>query len=256
MVVAVRVSVSQRLRSGLAIGEVAFAMLLVVGAGLLIRSFWALSHMNPGFRSEHLLTARITPNESFCNDSARCLAFYRSVLDQVQSAPGVSGVGLINTLPLGGRVAKRVLETEGMYRASPPVFPLFWLNTVSPDYFRVMNVPLLTGRWFTRGDEFGAPVAIITVASAKKFWPGQDAIGKHVRFTGEDEWRTVVGVISDVRAYDMQNAVPNWVDGTVYVPFSQKATFEDKRIPAEMTIVMQTGSDDAQAGAMLRGIVD
>jgi len=106
------ISVSQRLRSGLAIGEVAFAMLLVVGAGLLIRSFWALSHTNPGFRSEHLLTARITPNESFCNDAARCLSFYRSVLDQVQSSPGVSGVGLINTLPLGGRVAKRVLETE------------------------------------------------------------------------------------------------------------------------------------------------
>jgi putative ABC transport system permease protein len=248
-------SLSQRLRSGLAIGEVAFAMLLVVGAGLLIRSFWALSHVNPGFRSEHVLTARITPNESFCNDAARCLSFYHSVLDQVQSSPGVSEVGLINTLPLGGRVAKRVLETEGMYRASPPVFPLFWLNTVSTDYFRVMNVPLLSGRWFTRADEAGAPVAVITAASAKKFWPGQNPIGKHVRFTAENEWRTVIGVIADVRAYDMQNTVPNWVDGTIYVPFNLKATFENGRIPAEMTIVVQTAADDSQAGAMLRGIV-
>jgi putative ABC transport system permease protein len=249
------ISISQRLRSGLAIGEVAFAMLLVVGAGLLIRSFWALSHTNPGFRSEHLLTARITPNQSFCSDAGRCLSFYRSVLDQVQSSPGVSGAGLINTLPLGGRVAKRVLETEGMNRTSPPVFPLFWLNAVSPDYFRVMNVPLLAGRWFTQADEIGEPVAVITASSAKKFWPEQNAIGKHVRFTGENEWRTVVGVISDVRAYDIQNIVPNWVDGTLYVPFNQKATFEDKHIPVEMTIVVQTASDDAQAGAMLRGIV-
>jgi predicted permease len=249
------ISVSQRLRSGLAIGEVAFAMLLVVGAGLLIRSFWALSHVNPGFRSEHLLTARITPNESFCSDAGRCLSFYRSVLDQVRSSPGVSGVGLINTLPLGGRVAKRVLETEGMYRSSPPVFPLFWMNTVSSDYFHVMSVPLLSGRWFTPADDAGAPVAVITASSANKFWPGENAVGKHVRFTAENEWRTVVGVISDVHAYDMQKTVPNWVDGTIYVPFNLKATFENGRIPTEMTIVMQTKADDSQAGAMLRGVV-
>jgi len=249
------ISVSQRLRNGLAIGEVAFAMLLVVGAGLLIRSFWALSHVNPGFQSEHLLTARITPNESFCSDAGRCLSFYRSVLDQVRSSPGVSGVGLINTLPLGGRVAKRVLETEGMYRTSPPVFPLFWMNTVSTDYFQVMNMPLLSGRWFTQADEGGAPVAVITAASAKKFWPGQNPIGKHVRFTAENEWRTVVGIIADVRAYDMQKTIPGWIDGTIYVPFNLKATFENGRIPAEMTIVMQTKANDSQAGTMLRGIV-
>src|SRR5207249_7482602 len=105
-------SVSQRLRGALAIGEVAFAMLLVIAAGLLIRSFWALSHVNPGFQSEHVVTARITPNESFCNDPARCLAFYRGVLDQVRTSPGVNDVALVNTLPLNGRVSKRSLEFD------------------------------------------------------------------------------------------------------------------------------------------------
>src|SRR5207248_1083082 len=95
------IPVSQHLRSALAVGEVGFAMLLVVAAGLLIRSFWALSHINPGFRSDRILTARITPNESFCADAARCLTFYRNVIDHVQSSPGVSGAALVNTLPLG-----------------------------------------------------------------------------------------------------------------------------------------------------------
>jgi predicted permease len=85
------VSVSHRLRSGLVVGEIGLAVLLVIAAGLMIRSFWALSHVDPGFRSEHILTARITPNQSFCGDAARCVAFYRNVLDQVQAYPGVSG---------------------------------------------------------------------------------------------------------------------------------------------------------------------
>ena len=107
-------SVSQRLRNSLAVAEVAFAVLLVTAAGLLIRSFWALSHVKTGFQAEHVLTARITPNESFCSDTARCLSFYRSVLDKVQHEPGVNGAALVNTLPLNGRVAKRAVGIEGL----------------------------------------------------------------------------------------------------------------------------------------------
>jgi len=250
------VSVSQRLRSGLAVGEVAFAVLLVVSAGLLIRSFWALSHVDPGFRSEHLITARITPNESFCNDPARCVSFYRSVLEQIQSSPGVSGAALVNTLPLDGRVNKRALQMEGLTGSANETQPLFWLDVVSTDYFRVMGIPLMSGRWFNRADESGSsPVAIITAASAQKFWPGQNAVGKHVRFAGDKEWRTVVGVIADVRAYDLQRNVPEWIQGMIYAPYSSKASSEDGRVPAEMTIAVQTASDDSQIGAMLRGIV-
>jgi predicted permease len=250
------ISVSQHLRNSLAVGEIGFAVLLVVAAGLLIRSFWALSHVNPGFQAEHVFTAHITPNESFCSDPARCLTFYRSVLDQVQSSPGVRSAGLVNTLPLGGRVAKRSLEIEGFTKA-PNQTPLFWLNTVSPGYFHTMGIAVLAGAGFTRADESGnSLVAAVSATTAQRLWPNQSAIGKHIRFVGEQDWRTVVGVITDVRAYDLQKNVPDFfTGGAVYVPYSPKATLEDGRVPAEMTIAVQTASEDSQVGATLRRIV-
>lgn len=249
-------AISQRLRNCLAIAEIGLAALLIISAGLLIRSFWALSHVDPGFRSEHVLTARVTPNQAFCNDSTRCLAFYRGVLDQVHSVPGVVGVAFINTLPLNGRVAKRSLEFDNLRSASSDFLPLFWLHVVTPDYFRVMGISLQSGRWFNQADQSGdAPVAIMSAESAKRFWPGQDPIGKHIRFSREAEWRTVVGVVGDVRAYDLQHTTPDYMRGTVYVPHNLKATGESGQVPAEMTVVVRTAGDDAQIGAALRGVV-
>jgi predicted permease len=250
------ISVSQRLRSLLAVVEVAFAMLLVIAAGLLIRSFWTLSHVNPGFRFEQVVTARVTPNESFCGDPARCLTFYRSVLDQAKASPGVSGAALVNTLPLGGRVSKRSLEIEGFVASADQVLPLFWLDVVTPEYFRVMGIPLLSGRRFAAADESGnAPVAVMTASSAQRFWPGRNAVGQHIRFARDNEWRTVVGVIADVRAYDLQRNIPDWIKGTVYVPYNPKATLEAGGVPAEMTIAVRTTLDEAQTAAMLRRVV-
>jgi putative ABC transport system permease protein len=251
------VSVSQRLRNSLAIVEVAFAVLLVISAGLLIRSFWILSHVDPGFRSEQILTARITPNESFCDDTARCLAFYRSVLDRATAVPGVSGAALVNTLPLGGRVTKRSFDLEDfMDLPTGTTEPLFWLNVVTPDYLRIMGIPLLAGRWFTPADESGGPpVVVITENTARRYWKQHDVVGKHVRFVGEKDWRTIVGVVADVRAYDLQNNVPSYLRGTAYVPYTSKATLEDGTVPAEMTITLRTTSEGQQMGATLRHIV-
>lgn len=251
------VSVSQWLRNSLAIAEVAFAVLLVTSAGLLIRSFWMLSHVDPGFRSEQILTARITPNESFCDDTARCLAFYRSVLERATTTPGVSGAALVNTLPLGGRVTKRSFELEDyMDLPTGTTEPLFWLDVVTPDYFRVMGIPLLAGRWFTPADESGgSPVAVISAETARRFWKQRDVVGKHVRFVGEKNWRTVIGVVADVRAYDLQSSVPSYLRGTAYVPYTSHATLEDGRVPAEMTIAIRTAAEGQQVGATLRHIV-
>jgi putative ABC transport system permease protein len=248
-------SVSQRLRSGLVVGEIALAVLLVIAAGLMIRSFWSLSHVNPGFRPEHILTARITPNESFCNDSIRCLAFYRNVLDQVQSLPGVSGAAFVNTLPLGGRVSKRSLEVEDHVDPSGDTVPLFWLNIVTPGYFRVMGIPLLSGRGFSDADVSGSPVAVVTAETARRFWPNQSALGRHIRLLDDKSWRTIVGVISDVRAYDLQRNTPNWIQGTAYVPYNPTATLEDRRVPSQMTVAIRTASDDSQIATMLRDSV-
>jgi len=246
------VSVSQRLRGGLVVGEIALAVLLVIAAGLMIRSFWALSHVNPGFHSEHILTARITPNESYCGDATRCLAFYRNVLDQVQSFPGISGAAFVNTLPLGGRVSKRSLEVEDHVDPSGDTAPLFWLNIVTPGYFRVMGIPLLSGRGFSDADVSGTPVAVVTAETARRFWPNQSALGKHIRLLDDKSWRTIVGVISDVRAYDLQRNTPNWIQGTAYVPYNPTATCEDRRVPSEMTIAIRTASDASQIAALLR----
>ncbi|MGD1080819.1 MAG: ABC transporter permease [Candidatus Sulfotelmatobacter sp.] len=251
------VSVSQWLRNSLAIAEVAFAVLLVTSAGLLIRSFWMLSHVDPGFRSEQILTARITPNESFCDDTARCLAFYRSVLERATTTPGVSGAALVNTLPLGGRVTKRSFELEDyMDLPTGTTEPLFWLDVVTPDYFRVMGIPLFAGRWFTPADETGgSPVAVISAETARRFWKQRDVVGKHVRFVGEKNWRTVIGVVADVRVYDLQSSVPSYLRGTAYVPYTSHATLEDGRVPAEMTIAIRTAAEEQQVGATLRHIV-
>jgi predicted permease len=245
--------VSQRLRSSLVAGEVAFAVLLVIAAGLLIRSFWALSHVNPGFRAQQVVTARITPNESLCNDAARCLDFYRDVLEQLRNSPGVASAALVNTLPLGGRVSKRSLEVQDLN--SGEISPLFWLDIITPDYFRTMGISLLAGRPFADSDTTGAPVAIVSAETARRFWPNKSAIGKHVRLLDEKEWRTIVGVTEDVRAYDLQQNVPNWIRGTAYVPYNRTATLETRRIPADMTAAIRMTSDTAQAGAMVRRVV-
>lgn len=251
------VSVSQRLRGSLAVGEVAFAMLLVVAAGLLIRSFWALSHTDPGFQSEHLLTARLTPNQSFCSDPARCITFYRDVLHKVQSTPGVSAAALVNDLPLSGRVTKRVLSLEDYVPPVAGLSPLFWLHTITPDYFNVMGIPLRAGRPFNPADESSnATVAIVTESTARRYWPGQNPIGKHIQFDKETDSREVVGVLADVRAYDLQRNIPEWIEGSVYVPYNHKATQEDKRVPTEMTLALKTSLDESQFGTTLRGIVN
>ena len=249
-------SLSPRLRNGLVVAEVAFAVLLVTAAGLLIRSFWALSHVNPGFHSEHILTARISPNQSFCNYSERCLAFYRTLLEQVRTSRGVESAALVNTLPLGGRVAKRSFDVEN-HTPSPgqDQSPLFWLHVVTPDYFRAMSIPIVAGRTFTDADLSGEPVAIITAETARRFWPNQNGIGKHIRLLNDKTWRTIVGVTGDVRAYDLQRTIPPWMKGVAYVPYNSSATLEDRRVPADFTIVIRTRVDSSQMGSTLREAV-
>jgi putative ABC transport system permease protein len=247
---------SRRLRSGLVVTEVALAVLLVIAAGLLIRSFWALSHVNPGFRSEHVLTARITPNQSFCDDPERCLTFYRTLLDEVRTSPGVDAAALVNTLPLGGRVAKRSLNVENYTSpAGQDLSPLFWLHIVTPGYFRVMGIPILSGRTFTDSDVSGEPVAIVTSETAERFWPNQNAVGKHIHLLDDQDWRTIVGVSADVRAYDLQRNIPEWMKGSVYLPYNRTATLEDRRMPADLSIAIRTAMDGSQMGALLREAV-
>ena len=243
-------TVSQALRGSLVTAEVALAVLLVITAGLLIRSFWAVSHQNPGYRISKILTARVTPNENFCSDAKRCVAFYNEFLRRVQSEPGVHAAALINTLPLDGRVAKRSLYLEG--KPNDGTLPLVWLNVITPDYFRVMNIQLTSGRAFAANDQTSAPVAVLSASHRERLWPNENALGKHFRFSGEDEWRTVVGIAPEVRGYDYTRNIPDNFDGAIYVPFSTKATAEGGRVPADMTVAIDSSVDDRQMQAVLR----
>src|SRR5262249_42214943 len=229
------------LRSALTIGQIAGAVLLVISAGLLVRSLWSLSHTDPGFQAARIVTARVSPTESVCHEPQHCLAFYHAFETQLQGAAGISGAAMINTLPLTGAVAKRSLEIEGFTTPGNQSAPLFWMNTVTPGYFRVMNIRMLSGRAFTREDLSGRPaVAIVTASTAKKYWRERDPIGLHVRFVGEPHWHTIVGVVADVRAHDLTRDLPEWIDGTIYVPYGPNATMEDGRIPADMTLTVAT----------------
>jgi putative ABC transport system permease protein len=249
-------SVAMSLRSALTIGQIACAVLLVISAGLLVRSLWSLSHSDPGFQPEHVVTARVSPAESVCREQDRCLAFYRSFEARLQGAAGITSAALVNTLPLTGAVAKRTLELEGFKTPGNQTQPLFWLHAITADYFRVMNVRLVSGRAFTTEDLTGRPaVAIVPLATARKFWPGTDPIGRHIRFIGEQHWHTIVGVVADVRAFDLTRDLPEWTAGAVYVPYGPNATMEDGRIPAELTLTLGTTLDPAEVTATLRRAV-
>jgi putative ABC transport system permease protein len=247
---------AQRVRSALVIGEVALAAMLVVASGVLIRSFWNLSHVDPGFRAERVLTMRVSPNDTFCANAERCVSFHRALLDRVRALPGMRDTALINTLPLGGRVNKRSVVVQDFVGRRGETEPLFWLNVISPDYFRVMNIVMQRGRPFNDTDVSGnAAVAIVTAATARRFWPDEDPVGKHVKLDGQDDWHTIVGVAADVRAYDLQRDVPQWIDGTLYLPYGPKAVLENGRLPVAMTLVVRTTQDALSAGGMVRQAV-
>ena len=249
-------SVSHRLRGALAVAEIALAVLLVVSAGLLIRSFWSLSHVDPGFNTSRLLTARVTPNQSFCSDPLRCVSFYNELVDRVRSQPGITGATVVNTLPLGGRVAKRAIDIETHLVPPGENGPLFWMDVVTPGYFQVMNIPVVAGRAFTPADQSSAsPVAIITSSTAHRFFHDQNVIGSHLRFSGDQEWRTVIGVVPDVRAYDLQRSIPDFMNGTVYLPYNEKSTLEGNIVPSDMSIVVQSTLQESQIQDLLRRTV-
>jgi len=250
------VSVPHKLRSALAVAEIAFAVLLVISAGLLIRSFWSLSHVDPGFRTARVLTARVTPDQSYCADPARCIAFYNELLTRVRSVPGVNSAAVVNTLPLGGRVAKRALEIENQTVAPGESGPLFWMDVVTPDYFDLMRIPVISGRAFTPGDLAAkSNVVLVSAATARRFWNDQNVVGTHIRLSGEKEkedWRTIVGVVPDVRAYDLQRTIPEWMNGTIYLPYNESATLEGGRVPSDMSLVVQTALEESQFQNALR----
>ena len=182
------------MRSGLVVSEVALACMLLVGAGLLLRSFIALLDADLGFQPEQRVAWRVETDRQFENLSERA-RFYERLMDRVRSIPGVESVGLTDTLPLGrnrtwGLAAKGVVYREGEH---PYAFP----RMVSPGYIGAMGIPLLKGRDFTTRDTTETErVVMLNEAAAERLWPGQDPIGRKILNNGD--W-TVAGVLANVR---------------------------------------------------------
>jgi len=245
-----------RVRSVLIIGEVALAVVLAVSAGLLIKSLWMLARVNPGFEAEQVLTVRVSPNQSLCRERAACIALFNELLRRTADIPGVHDVAAANTLPMAADIPAVPVVVEGHpYVPAEHVADMFWAGAVTPPYFRLMRIPILAGRAFTDSDaEKSAPVVIVSAAMARRYWPGQNPIGKHVRPVFAAEWRAVVGVAGDVRQYDLANHSPDYINGAIYMPYPQSVTNE-RQLPAAMTLIVRTGADAADLPGRIRGLV-
>jgi putative ABC transport system permease protein len=215
-------SVSGRhLRSVFVVAEVMLSLILLTGAGLLIRSFLRLQNVNPGFRSDHVLTLRVALPDTLYPDGSRQRQFFRAMLRRVRTLPGVQQAGLISSLPLsGGGSGTTTVDTQAV-----PVrdrTPEADRRCVTPGLFEALGIDLVRGRYFTEGDtETGQPVAIIDETLAKTYWRGDEPIGKRLKFGGvasKAAWMTVVGVVRHVRYRTLES--PSRV--TVYFPHAQR----------------------------------
>jgi predicted permease len=217
----------QLLPAALVVFEIAIAVVVVAGAGLLGKSLWTLVNVDPGFQPGHILTARITPNESFCRQESGCEGFYGELLTRTRALPGVRDAAAVNVLPLEGRVAGFAAEFEDHPVLPGSAAPSPWLSGVTPRYFETMRIPLLRGRLFSDADTVTAPrVALVSEETARRWWPNQDPIGKRVRPTWmKEHWYSVVGVVGNTREAGL-GAAPEWLAGHVYVPRMGR-TFSD-----------------------------
>jgi putative ABC transport system permease protein len=195
-------------RNVLAIVEIALAVVLLAGSGLMLRSLDKLLRVNPGFDPENTLTMRFRTPESFGRDSLP--GFFDAVLDRTAALPGVTGSALIDCSPLSGGCNGTVIAFRDQPEAVPGTEPEVRLHWVTPSWLPVMRVPLIRGRYFTRDDREGVrKVVLVNETAARKFWPGKDPIGRPVSVGQGGFWKDtayVIGVVGDVRFESLDSA--------------------------------------------------
>ncbi|WP_342377221.1 ABC transporter permease [Myxococcus stipitatus] len=194
---------SGRLRSGLVVAQIALALVLLVGAGLVMKSLHALREVDEGFTSEGVLTGRFALPAARYSEPARKLAFQRDLLERLQGLPGVESVGLTDLLPLGG-TATRGLEFEGRPETPGELPPSVDFRVASPGYLRTLNVKLLQGRLHETLGELDAPAeVVINKTFADLYWPQGNALGQRLSLAPQAQWSTVVGIVDDLREWGL-----------------------------------------------------
>jgi predicted permease len=235
-----------RLRSSLIAGEVALTLVLVVSAGLLLKSLYELSNIHPGFNPAHVIAVRISPDQSFCSQRPACIALYERLVQRARNFSGVASAAVSNSVPLQEELPTIPVDVEDHPKTVDHPAPMLWFGAVSADYLSTMRIPLMAGRDFTSADAANADrVVLISASTAKHFWPKENAIGKHLKTADEQQWRRVVGVVGDVKQYTLTSGLPAWVQGAVYMPYAQSA-LEDGQIPAAMTLLVKANFETPQ----------
>jgi putative ABC transport system permease protein len=207
-----------RLRGLLATGEIALALMLVIVAGLLMRSFATLVAWKPGFDRNNLTAVQIILPQAKYPDRRNVTRLYQRAVEEVRALPGVVAAEAASAGPLfGGDGAQEVTAEGHPIPAGAPRPEVLWYD-VGPDYFRTLGVPLMAGRWLTeRDDATSEPVAVINETMARRLWPGEDPIGRHVHLETHQMTVSVVGVVGDTRPF-RPDAVP---EAEIYWPYAQ-----------------------------------
>ncbi len=206
-------------RSMLVAGQIALSLVLVIGAGLLVRSFIDLLKADPGFQSSHLTTMEVTLPAAKYSDPVTMATMYQRILERLPAVPGVQSAAVVKPLPMGGMQEETVFTINGRPPVRPEDLPLASYTIVSPDFFNTANVPL-RGRAFTDADDANSPlVVIISQAMAREFWPGEDPVG-HLMSLPDPRWQnmTIVGVVGDVKKFALSDSP----GPEMYVPYKQK----------------------------------
>jgi predicted permease len=219
-----RSGMKRGLRDVLVVVEVVAAVVLLVGAGLLIRSFFRLQQVSPGFQPAGVLSMQLALPNSKYGELPKRAQFAREMLERVRAAPGVKSAGTTTILPMSGNNSSGSFQIEGRQVARGESSPHGDRWMVSTDYFETMQIPLVRGRYFNEHDRAeGAQVAIIDETMARKYWPTEDPVGKRITFEGgaqNPRWREVVGIVGHVKHQGLEG------ESRVqyYVPYDQRPT--------------------------------
>ncbi|MCI0489560.1 MAG: ABC transporter permease [Blastocatellia bacterium] len=233
----------RNLREVLVISELALAFVLLVAAGLMVRSFARLSHIDPGFKSEGVLTMRVNLPSSRYAENEQVAGFIREALERIEALPEVQSAGTTNHSILLGHSLIAHFQFEGLPPPDRKKDPPIGVGAVSRDYFRAMAIPLIGGRYFTDSDSADAQqVAIINQALARRFYPNEDPLGKRISFGCKEGFcRTIVGVVGDIR----QESLTADITPEIYLPALQNPI-------RGMTLVVRTASDPLSLAGAVR----
>ncbi|HEY7058566.1 MAG TPA: FtsX-like permease family protein, partial [Vicinamibacterales bacterium] len=236
---------SLRFRHGLIVAEMALALVLLVGAGLLVKSFLKLRAVDPGFESSHVMTMTIELPDTRYASPAALKAFHQRLLESLSSLPDVTSAGLVNWIPLGTLVLRGDFEVEGLPAPGWNVMKA----AVSAGYFRALGIRLLQGRDFTAEDSAGSQrVVIVNDSMARRIWPDGNAVGRRIAIDSPakpDDWLTVIGVVADVRQGGLAHRAPP----ALYQPYEQVT---HQFWLSHMTFVVRTTGDPASSAPRMR----